>query len=72
MVLSRFRAVLVGTWWYLVSIGSYWLVLGLVVLGQYRAVLVIMGQDGAVLAGTWWYLVSMGHYWLVLGGTGSV
>ena len=39
-----------GTGWYLV------------VLGQYRGVLV----------DTWWYWVSIGRYWLTLGGTGSV
>ena len=42
------------------------------VLRQYKAVLVILGQYGALLAVTWWYFISMGRYWLVLGGTGSV
>ena len=28
MVLGQYRAVLVGTWWYWVSIGHCWLVLG--------------------------------------------
>ena len=44
----------------------------MVVLGQSRAVLVILGQYGVVLAGTWWYLVSIRQYWLVLGGNGTV
>ena len=43
---------------------SVWNSNGLVVLIQYRAVLVM------VLGG--WYGVSIGRYWLVLGGAGSV
>ena len=36
MVLGQYKAVLVGTWWYWVSVGHA----QLVVLGQYKAVLV--------------------------------
>ena len=28
VILGRYRALLVGTWWYWVSIGRYWLILG--------------------------------------------
>ena len=28
MVLGQYRAVLAGIWWYWVSVGQYWLVLG--------------------------------------------
>ena len=53
----RYWLVLGGTW-------SIWGVTGwyLVVLGQYRAVLV----------GNFWNWDSIGRYWLVLGGTGTV
>ena len=52
MVLGQNRALQVGTWWYWVSMGRFWLIhdgtgsveggtaLYLVALGQYRAVLV--------------------------------
>ena len=36
--------------------------LSMLVLGQYRSVLV----------DTWWYLVSMEWYWFIYDGTGSV
>ena len=73
MVLGQDRLVLVGTWWYWVSMERYWFIYygtgtvwvntcwQLVVLDQYRAVLV----------DTWWYLVRGRRYPLVLGGTGS-
>ena len=28
VILGQYGAVLAGTWWYLVSVGCYWLVLG--------------------------------------------
>ena len=34
--------------------------------------LVVLGQYRAVLVGTWWNWDSMRRYWLVLGGYGSV
>ena len=34
--------------------------------------LVVLGQYKAVLVGTWLDLVSRGRHWLLLGGTGSV
>ena len=61
MGLYVYRAVLVVTWWYWVSIGRYWLILD-GTRSVYRAVLVY----------SWWYWVSIGRYWLILGGTGSV
>ena len=45
--------VLVGTWWYLASIGQYWLV---------------CGGNGSVWGGTGWYLVVLGQCNLVLLG----
>ena len=50
MLLGGTGSVYGGTVWYLV------------VLGQYRLVLV----------DTWWYWVSMKRYWLIFDGTGSV
>ena len=47
----------------------------LVVLGQYRAVMVdsmLLGQYRAVLAGSWRFWVSIGWYWLIYDGTRSV
>ena len=40
---------------------NVFLVIMMMVLGQYRA----------VLFDTWWYWVSKRRYWLVLGGNGS-
>ena len=57
MLLSQYRAVLVGTLWYWVSMGRYRLVLGgtgsVTVWGGTGYFLVILGQYGAVLVGTW-------------------
>ena len=47
MVLGQYRAVLVSSWWYWVSIGRY-----CVSMGQYWLVLGEMGQFGVVLVGT--------------------
>ena len=74
---------MVVTWWYCISIGWYWSVLGgtgryLVILDQNRAVLVasvicfqkifgLHGLNHQIIE----YLVSRGRYWLVLGVTGS-
>ena len=57
MVLGQYGAILVGTWWYWISIGLYWLVLGDTgsVEGGTVWFLVILGQYGAVLVGQWWY-----------------
>ena len=52
---GQYRAEMVGTWWYLISVVQYLLEFGgtgSVILTQYRAVLV----------GTWWYWVSIGRY----------
>ena len=57
VVLSQYKAVPVGNWWYWVSISRYF---------------VVLGQCGAVLGGIWWYWQSIGRYWLVLGGTETV
>ena len=40
MVLGQYRAVLAGIWWYWVSMGQYWLVLGGI---------------GSIKLGTVWY-----------------
>ena len=50
-------AIMVGTWWYWVSMGRYWLV---------------HCATGSLSGCTCWYLVGTRRYWLVLGGTGSV
>ena len=62
------KVIPIGTWWYLVSIQRYWLV-----LGSTRSVwagtawhLVVQGQYMAVLVGTGWYLVVLGQYRAVL------
>ena len=52
-VLGQFGAVLVGNWWYWVSIGWNWLV---------------CNGNGSVLGGNGWYLVVVGQYSLVLVG----
>ena len=60
MVLGQYRAVLVSTWWYCVSMERFCL---------------INDGTGSVEGGTCWYLVVLGQYeryLLVLGGTGSV
>ena len=53
MVLGQYGAVLVGTWWYLVNMGRYWLV---------------YGGTRSVWGGTYWYMVVVGQYNLVLIG----
>ena len=70
--MGQYWLVLVGTGAVWCSIGSLWggIRQYLVVMGQYREVLMTLGQYGA--ASTWWYLVGVGHYWLVLGVAGSV
>ena len=63
MVLGQLRAVLVGTWWYWVRIGRYWLLHGDAgsVEGCTGCYLVVLGQLRAVLVGIWWYWVSVGR-----------
>ena len=51
VVLGQYRAVLVGSWWFWVSIGWYWL---------------IYDGTGSVEGRTGWYLVVLGQYKLVL------
>ena len=34
--------------------------------------MVVLGQYRAVLVGTWWYWVSIVWYWLIYDGTGLV
>ena len=60
-------------WWYWVSMGRYWFVLGGTgsVWSGAGWYMMVLGQKKAVLVSTWWYWVSMGRYWLVLGGTVS-
>ena len=55
--MGRYWLVLGGTGSVWGSTGSLWGGIGqyLVVLGQCRAVLVILGRYGAVLADAWWY-----------------
>ena len=58
MVLGQQKAVLVGTWWYLLiydGTGSVW--------GGTGWYLVVLGQYGVVLVGTWWYMVLLGIKW---------
>ena len=55
-VLGQYKALLIGTCLYFVSMRQTWSE-----LGQKRAALFV----------TWRYWVSIGQYWLVLGGTGS-
>ena len=57
VILGQYRAVLAGIWWYWVSLGPYWLVLG---------------GNGTVGGGTGWYLVALGQYGLVLGHSEAV
>ena len=67
VILCQYGGLLVGTWWYWVSMGRYWLVLGGTgsVLGGSGWYLVVLGQYGAVLVGTWWYWVSITRHCLV-------
>ena len=55
-------ALLVGTWWYWVSMGRFWLVLGGTgsVFGGSGWYLVVLGQYGALLVGTLWNWDSVG------------
>ena len=53
MVLSQFRAVPAGSWWYWVSMGRFWL---------------IFDGTGLVQGGTGWYLVVLDQYKAVLVG----
>ena len=55
MELGRYSAVLVSTWWYLVSMVQYWLVLSDTgsAWGGTGYFLVVLGQYGAVLDGSW-------------------
>ena len=46
-ILGQYGVVLAGTWWYLVSMGRYWLVIG---------------GTGSVWGGTGWYMVVLGQY----------
>ena len=34
--------------------------------------MMVLGQYRAVLVGTWWYWVNRRRYWLLFGGAGSV
>ena len=63
MVLGQWKAVLVGTWWYWVSMGRFLFVLGGTgpVEGGTGWYLAPLGQYGAVLVCTWWYWVSVGR-----------
>ena len=74
MILGQYGALLAVTWWYFISMGRYWLVLGGTgsVWGGNGWYLVELGQYWAVVAVTWWFLVSVWQYWLVHGGSGSV
>ena len=54
MVLGQYRAVLVSTWWYCVSMERFCL---------------INDGTGSVEGGTCWYLVVLGQYGAVLVGT---
>ena len=69
--ISQNKDALVGNWWCLVSIWRYWLVLVCTgSLGQCWAVLfwylVVLGQYRAVLLGIRWYWVSIGGLWLYI------
>ena len=61
-------------WWYWVSRRRCWLVLGDIgsVWGAIGWYLVVLGQYRVVLIDIRWYWVSTGQCWSVLGGTGSV
>ena len=74
VVLTQYRAILVGTWWNWVSRRWYWLVLDCTgsVEGGTGCYLVVLGHCRMILVDIWWCSVSTGRYWLVLDGTGSV
>ena len=76
MALGQYRAVLVDTLWYWVSIGQNCFELGgtgsVWSRGWYWSLLDGTGSVKAVLVVTWLYWVSMGRYKLVLCATGSV
>ena len=74
MVLGQNGLVLVGTWWYWVSMERYWLISDSTgsVEGNTGLFMMVVGQYRSVLDDTCWYWVSMGRYWLELGSTGSV
>ena len=63
MVLGQDRLVLVGTWWYWVSMERYWFIYdGTVSLwGDICWYLVVLDQYRAVMVDTWWYWVSIGQ-----------
>ena len=65
IVLGQYRAVLVRTWWYWVSMERNWLIHDGTGSeeGSTGYYLVVLGQYGAVLVGTWWY-------WSVWSGNG--
>ena len=64
MVLGKYGAILVGTWWYWISIRRYWLILGVTrsveggtgsVWGDTCWYLVVLDQHRAVVVDTWWW-----------------
>ena len=59
-------AALVVTWWCWVSLGWYWSVLGDTgsIQGGTDCYLVVLGQYKVVLVGTWWYWIKTRRYWL--------
>ena len=56
VVMDHYTAVLVGNWWYWVSM-EYWLIYDGTgsVEGGTGWYLVVLGRYGAVMVGTWWY-----------------
>ena len=56
MVLGQYRAVMVDTWWFWVSMEWYWLIYDDTgsVDGGNGWYLAVLGQHGVVLIGTWW------------------
>ena len=60
--------------WYWVSIERYWLVLGGTgsVGGGTGWYLVVLGQYRSVLIDTWRYWVNIERYWLIYDGSGLV
>ena len=73
MVLGKYWAVLVDTWWHLVSLERNWLICDDTgsVEGSTGWCLVVLGRYGAVLIGSWWYWVTLERNWLLHDGTGS-
>ena len=74
IVMGQYKAVAIGTWWYLVNRRRYWSIhdgTGSVHIGT-GLYMMVLGQYGSILVGTWWYWIRRGRYWLVLGGTGLV